>query len=392
MSRKGSWPPRVRHNKARGQDCIRLRENGRVREIYLGPSGSEQARKEYLRVVAELEAHGNQAPPAAGSAYLVAELLADYLSHAVDYYAGEQRQLARLKRMADTIDQLYGHVPAAEFGPRALRSCLERWVEEGLSRVYCNYLARAAKLCFKWGVEQELVNVQTWQSLLTVRGLRRGKTEAPEPEPVKPADPEEVAKTLPFLLPPVRAMVQLQGLTGMRPGEAVLLRPQDLDRTSLVVEGTPIWVYAPGSDEGPSGQHKNAWRGHARKIPLGPQAQAVLTPFLDRGADQYCFSPAEAMRAWLVAHGRKVHFRRKRAPGARYTTGSYDRSVSKACRKAGVERWRPNQLRHLLATLAHQGHGLDGARALLGHRELNMSLHYSEADLVQAAQIAAKIG
>jgi integrase len=391
MSKKGSWPPPIRHKKARGQDCIRLRENGRVREIYLGPHGSEQARKEYLRVVAELEAHGNRAPPPAGG-ILVAELLADYLSHASGYYAGEQRQLARLSRMADTLDKLYGHVPALEFGPRALRTCLERWVAEGLGRVYCNYLLRAAKLCFKWGVSQEKVAPATWQALVAVPGLRRGKTPAPESEPVKPADPGDVEKTLPFLLPPVAALVQLQTLTGMRPGEAILLRPADLDRTSLVVEGAPIWVYSPGSGAGPSGQHKNAWRGHQRKIPLGPQAQLVLTPFLDREALQYCFSPAEAMRAWLLEHGRKVRFRHRRAPGERYTTGSYDRAIAKGCRKAGVPRWRPNQLRHLLATQAHQEHGLDGARALLGHRELNMSLHYSEADLAQAAQIAAKIG
>jgi len=34
---------------------------------------------------------------------------------------------------------------------------------------------------------------------------------------------------LPFVTPPVRAVVEVQRLTGMRPGEGVLIRAIDLD-------------------------------------------------------------------------------------------------------------------------------------------------------------------
>jgi integrase len=36
---------------------------------------------------------------------------------------------------------------------------------------------------------------------------------------------------LPNVSPPVAAMIQLQQLTGMRAGEVVIMRPQDIDRS-----------------------------------------------------------------------------------------------------------------------------------------------------------------
>jgi integrase len=76
-----------------------------------------------------------------------------------------------------------------------------------------------------------------------------------------------VEATLPYLLPPVQAMVRLQLHTGMRPGEACALRACDLDTAGTV------WVYRPA-------RHKTAWRGKARVVAVGPRAQEVLRPFL----------------------------------------------------------------------------------------------------------------
>src|SRR5207248_1012509 len=86
------------------------------------------------------------------------------------------------------------------------------------------------------------------------------------------------------LSPHVWAMIQLQRFTGMRPGEVCVLRTRDIDTTGRV------WVYTPS-------KHKNSWRGHARKIYLGPRAQAVLKPWLRTDLDGYLFQPAEA-DAW----------------------------------------------------------------------------------------------
>jgi hypothetical protein len=59
---------------------------------------------------------------------------------------------------------------------------------------------------------------------------------------MRPVPDEHVEAVLPLLTPPVRAMVQVQRLSGMRPGEAVIMRPCDIDRTA---GGT--CVYRPAS-------------------------------------------------------------------------------------------------------------------------------------------------
>ena len=75
--------------------------------------------------------------------------------------------------------------------------------------------------------------------------------------------------TLPYVAPQVAAMIRLQLLTGMRPGEVLCMTPRDIDQSG------DIWIYEPE-------KHKNRWRGHRRLIPLGPQTQELIAPFLDR--------------------------------------------------------------------------------------------------------------
>ena len=54
---------------------------------------------------------------------------------------------------------------------------------------------------------------------------------APETAPIQPVSDEHVDQVLPYLPEVVRDMVQLQRLTGMRPGELVIMRPADVDRS-----------------------------------------------------------------------------------------------------------------------------------------------------------------
>lgn len=61
-----------------------------------------------------------------------------------------------------------------------------------------------------------------------VPGLRRSKTEAPEGRKVLPVDEKHVAATLPHQSKVLQAMVKVQQLTGMRPGELVVMRPCDV--------------------------------------------------------------------------------------------------------------------------------------------------------------------
>src|SRR5262245_57699011 len=90
---------------------------------------------------------------------------------------------------------------------------------------------------FRWGVENELVPASVYQGLQAVSGSQRGRTQARETEPVRPASVEAVEATLPHLPAPVAAIVRLQLLTGARAGEFVTMRGCELDMSGRV------WVY-----------------------------------------------------------------------------------------------------------------------------------------------------
>ncbi|MDY3557055.1 hypothetical protein R5W24_006239 [Gemmata sp. JC717] len=103
-------------------------------------------------------------------------------------------------------------------------------------------------------------------------------------EPVKPVPVETVEAVLPHLQPVTRAMVRVQMLTEMRPGEVCQLRAAAIERTA---DGG-VWVFRPQ-------QHKTQHHGHARAVAIGPQAQEVLRSYLDAG-EAYVFSAQAAER------------------------------------------------------------------------------------------------
>ncbi len=370
------------------------------RDHYLGPYGSPESRAEYDRRVAEWLASGRlrvaSADPRPGTSLSVVELILAYMAHAETYYRRPDGSLSPevddIKAAMRPLKRLYGATLAAEFGPLALRAYRDGVIRAGLARPTVNaYVSRIRRL-FKWAVANELVPPSVHHALSAVDGLRRGRSIAPEPAPIRPVAEDVVEATLPFLAPPVVAMVRLQLLTGMRPGEVTAMRTRDLDRTGAV------WSYRPE-------HHKTAHHGIARTIFLGPKAQEILRPALKVDPDAFLFSPAEAME-WRSEERRRARkspmtpsqaARRPkaspdRAPGERYTTSSYGRAIAYAATKAGVEQWGPNRLRHTAATRLRREYGLDAAKAILGHRLVETTQVYAEIDAAKAAEIMALVG
>jgi integrase len=215
--------------------------------------------------------------------------------------------------------------------------------------------------------------------------------EAVETEPVKPAQEEHIPAIEPYVTPQIWAMVNLQLWTGCRPGEACLIRGIDLK-----MDGD-VWEYRPHS-------HKGQHHGHERIIFLGPHAQEVIKPWLRSDPQAYMFSPREG-RAWHEAqrakkrktpasskpkNERKAHPKRK--PGEFYTTYAYEHAIRRACIKAGVPSWAPNQLRHNAATKIRTAYGIEAARIILGHASAVTSEIYAEVDREKAREIMRTIG
>jgi len=374
--------PKYRRHKASGQAVVTIAG----RDHYLGPWRSKASRVEYDRLIGEWLAAGR--PPSHAelcqSDLTITELAAAYWRHAKVYYVKDGRPTGEqpgIKIALRYMREYYGHTFAVAFGPLALKAIQGKMIETGNSRRYINHLVDRIRRCFKWAVAQEIVPVVVYQALATVPGLRKGKTEAREPDPIGPVPEAVVEATLPFLPRSTADMVRLQRLTGCRPGEIVLLRPCDVDRTGTV------WTYRPAS-------HKTQHHGRDRIICIGPKAQVLLRPYLLRDADAFCFQTERANQ--------------NKTAGGRYTSRSYHQRVHSACDAADakahannpevpkddrlVPRWAPNQLRHSAATEIRARYGLEAAATVLGHAKADVTQVYAERDQAKAAKIARAIG
>jgi integrase len=275
--------PAYRKHKASGQAVVTL--NGRV--VYLGPWGTRISRQAYDRVVGEWLANNRRAPAQDTRSLTIAELIDQYWSHVKSYYRRPDgtptAEVATCKQVLRVLNRLYADTPASSFGPRACEAVRLRMIEIGWCRTHVNRQLARLRMLFKWAVSKELVPPSVHHGLVAVAPLRAGRCAARESEPVKPVGDQIVDATLPMLSRTVAAMVQLQRLTGARPGEICALRTGDIDRTGKV------WTYTPAT-------HKTAYRGHGRTIFIGPRAQAVLAPMLKLDPAAYVFSPIDADR------------------------------------------------------------------------------------------------
>ncbi len=415
--------PSYRHHKPSGRAVVTL--GGR--DVYLGPWRSAESKREYRRLIAEfLATDGRVRPDAAGGALTVMELLNAYWGHLRRAYL--PTTLPSFKTALGILKTLYGDVDVSAIGPVSLKACREELVRRGLARTTVNRHIHQIRGCFRWGVEEGLVPGSVYHALTAVRGLRCGRSEARETEPVRPVADAMVDATLPHLTPVVRDMVQVQRLTGMRPGEVCAITTGALDTTGRV------WFYKPR-------HHKTAHHGHERVIPLGPKAQAILARYLRPELDRSIFSPADSERRRReAAHaarrtplncgnvpGSNRRRRARKAPGEAWTTQSYGSAIQSATRWAfplpaeldgrdgetkaewwgrlgdedrrSVRRWwrehswAPNQLRHARATEVRRLFGLDGAAATLGHAQLETTAEwYAERSRELAERVALATG
>jgi len=391
MPRLSNSVPRYRKHRASGQAIVTL--GGK--DVYLGPHGTKASHREYDRVIAEwLENERTIPEPEAG--LTVVELFAAYKRHAVKYYRKNGKvttEVGCILQAAQFVKELYGRTEAAQFGPLALQVVQRKMIESGLSRNVINRACGRIRRIFKWGVAHQMIPPATWQALTTVTGLRKGRTDARETDPVLPVDDTIVDQTLPKLPEVVADMVRFERLTGCRPGEVCNVRPCDIDTSG------EVWAYRPES-------HKTEHHGRARIVFIGPRAQAVLRPYLLREKTAYCFTPqdSERKRRRELNENRKTPLqygnrpgtnrkrKPKRTPGECYTKDSYRRAIQRACDLAGVPKWHPNQLRHSVGTELRKRYGIEAAQVALGHKDANVTEVYAERDLQKAADIMREVG
>jgi integrase len=339
MPKKKS-PPSYRLHKARNYAVVTF--DGK--NHYLGSYGSPESHEKYARLIAE-RFPGGIAPSASISevdtGLTVTELIFRYWTqHVQVYYRKDGRLTDRhyhIRAALRPLRRLYGDTSARDFGPKALQVVREEIIKDGqerrggLNRNYVNDHVSVIKQMFRWAVAEELISVHVHQALETVKSIYKGRDpRVSESRKILPAPVEDVQVVLKVVSPQIRAMIGLQLLTGMRPDEVSIMRLCDVDRSG------DVWIYAPES-------HKMEHKDIEKIILLGPKAQEILAPWMDRQPTAYLFSPREVYEEALArqrnGNSPKRNRRRKqhtRLPREHYDDETYCQAVERACEKAGI--------------------------------------------------------
>jgi integrase len=338
----------------------------------------------------------------------VVELMDAFLKHADQYYRREDGtstgEAQTLEFALTPLKELYGRELARCIGPKKLKTVRTAMIARGWCRTTINKSIQRVRSMFKWGVGNELVTSSVLEALRAVPGLKAGRSCAPEPDPVRPVAWHMVEAIKPHVLKEVWAIIQLQWITAMRPGEVVRMRACEIEM------GEDLWVYRPA-------MHKNTHRKQAREVTLGPKAQEVIREFLTVQAQGYLFSPAAAVSRknearrdqrqtplFPSAIRRRNRQRSSNNAGGHYTVGTYRRAVSRGCESAfpvpegmtdaaeirkhhQAHHWHPHQLRHSAATRIRKEHGLEAAQVILGHKNMQVTEIYAEANVELARKI-----
>jgi integrase len=355
-------------HKATGQAYVKI--DGR--RIYLGRHDSPESKRRYTHEIdrwREVQEGGSL------SDIRIGELTLMYCErHVRKHYVkcGEPTSEQLVIKASLRFLAKHRHVLAADFGPRLLKDVRDDMVAAGLSRETVNrYISRTRQM-FEWAVSDELIPERIFRALQTVKALRAGRTVAPDHEPVGPVAARDVFAIRRYVSRQVFAMVKFQLRTGARPGEVVLMRTCDIDMTGR------IWLYRPH-------RHKLEHKKIPRVVEIGPRGQRILRPFLRPDDPRaYMFSPRNSQ----IDRGRRLdpHHR------DRYDIHSYRRAIRRACERAGVSVWVPNQLRHTFATRSRREGGIEETRILMGHTSIATTEIYAEPDRSATNELISQIG
>jgi len=405
------------HHKPSGQAYVRI--GGK--DIYLGPFDSPESRSRYDELIVAWTMSQN----VDRHTLRIDELALKYLAHAREHYRKdgcETSEVVAVRGCLRVLVAVAGDLLARDFGPLKLQEVRGAMIALGWKRKAINKQIGRIRRCFQWAVQNELIAPDTLVALGTVPGLRQGRSDAVESVPVMPVSDDAVYAVRPFVSRQVWAMIQLQRVSGCRPGEATQMRGCD-----ITVAGQ-LWEYRPES-------HKTQHHGKERIIVLGPKAQEIIREFLRADTTSFLFSPADAReefdekrranRRTPTTPSQQSRTRKSkptRKPGLRYTTGSYGQVIRKACEvafdmprelrnistklpeaereglKAQAREWRethcwhPHQLRHTAATEIRRTFGTEAAQVVLGHASLSVTEVYAERDLKLAERVMQQLG
>lgn len=245
MARKPSVFPSYLLHKQSGQARVRIDGHDHL----LGPFGSDESRIRYGELIAKLGG-GIPIDPVADSKRgrvprnesdnpgpSVNELCLTFLRHAEGHYVKNGKPTSEvdiLKSVMRPLKELYGMLPAKDFGPLALKAVRAKMVELGWCRGTINAGMSRIRRIFKHAIANELIDPTILLKLQAVAPLLAGRTEAHDNAPRTAVDAENIETVRNIVSPLVRDLIDVQRLSGARSGELLKLTTSMLNRDGEV--------------------------------------------------------------------------------------------------------------------------------------------------------------
>lgn len=345
-----------------------------------------------------------QHPGGPDSEYTIARLCGRYLRHASRTFRKHGKPTSHVWNIRMAMRDLrdaHGTESCASFDAPKLAMLRDSMIytkgQDGTDKVRTaktvNGRLSIIQSAFYWAREQGKVPAVVVADVQSVSRIKRGRTDAKPSRVVKSIGISFVDTVIKHMPAVVADMVRLLSITGLRPHEICDMRTRDIEA------GGEVWLYRPST-------HKLEHLeddGETIRF-LGPQAQTIVKQYLKLNRDAYLFSPreAEAQRKVLKredrktplypSHLAKIKLEASDRLGDKYTTESFRRAIHYACKRAGVAKWNPGQLRHTVATRLRKRYGIEDASVHLGHKHLSTTEIYAEKDAQRAMQIAKEAG
>ena len=347
-------------------------------DYYLGEYGTDESRRKYGELISRISSNlpivDPMAKPKAADGDdpgpSINELCISFWTHAEKHYVKKGKETSEIHcyhSCLRILRELYGMLPAKDFGPLALKAVRAKMVSgdpnakdsEGKpkprkpwARTNVNVMVGRIRRVFKYAVENEMIDASVLARLQAVAPLLAGRTEAHDNAPRHAVDQDKIDTVRERVRPLVKDLIDIQVLTGARSGELLMLTTRVIDRTGEVWRAELV-------------DHKCVHHGQSRVLHFGPQAKLILTKYLSADQDKPLFE---------------------------MTRTAYCRAITRACETAGIERWTPHWLRHTFCTRVREQYGIEAAQALAGHTTSEMTDHYSSKMDKLARLTAAAVG
>lgn len=300
----------------------------------------------------------------------IEEIVNLYLAERADYYDagdgnGPTRHLQNIKSALKPFVQQLGDRPLCDLDAPLLASLRDRWVAEAkLVRSSINRRLEYITKLVKWCIERGYSTPEQLIGLTTVERIRRNRYGARDNAPIRSADRDDVLAVIDALPKPLRDMMEMMQLTGMRPGEVRRMKMADLRR--LTHKGKPVFKYT-------LKDHKMAHLGKRRRVFLAGRAFVLTVDRISTLVGETLFDPET--EGYLFSPGNDG-----KKP---YAESSVPQAIRRVRKKLGINRWTPNQLRHGFATKTKSdGMQLELISDLLGHANPTTTLIYIDDDVL----------